>query len=36
MYIYNFMILPYNNLKHGTPALLIIGMTHNVLLALHP
>jgi hypothetical protein len=35
MYILNnFMILPYNNLEHGTPALLIIGMAHNVLLVL--
>jgi len=35
MYILNnSMILPYNTLKHWTPALLIIGMPHNVLLVL--
>jgi len=31
----NFFILPYNTLKHGTPALLIIGMAHDVLLVLY-
>jgi len=29
------MILPYNNIKHGTLALLIIRMAHNVLLVLY-
>jgi len=29
------MILPYNTLKHGTPALLIIGTENDVILVLY-